>query len=157
MWKRKTITAKAIKKKSQYSTLLILFGNVKATLVIFFKANTQSWPGKIGIAGSQVYLLSQVLFIAIVFQLNQPFFKNEFIIVLKKMIRLIELTTDQKAKYEDKLLLNIHFYYSHWMIQQFLQTQLKTEPTTQSKHLLRVVNLFGNKDTKRRNIVWWKN
>lgn len=63
---------------------------------------------------------------------------------LKDITRLLTLVTEQEKKYEDRLSPHSNFYRRHLMVQQFLQTQLTSQPSQTRRDLsLTVSRAFG--------------
>lgn len=68
--------------------------------------------------------------------------REERILALKEITRLLELLTEQEKKYEDRF--HSNFYCQNVIVQQFIQIQLKTEPSpTKKKISLNIACLFG--------------
>ncbi len=83
--------------------------------------------------------------------------KNDRIEALKDLTRLLELVTEQKKKYEGRLSPHSNFYRRHLMVQQFLQTQLKSQPSHIWRDLsLNVSRAFGQGYPTARNIIQWE-
>lgn len=57
---------------------------------------------------------------------SQQIDREQRIIALKEMTRLVELVTEQGMKYKERLSPHNNFYRRHIMVQQFLQIQLRT-------------------------------
>ena len=80
--------------------------------------------------------------------------KKRQIKALKDLSRLIELVTEQEKKYGDRLSPHSNYYRRHVMVQQFLQTQLKSEPSqTWQDSSLTIACGFGRRYQTGRNIV----
>ena len=63
---------------------------------------------------------------------------------LKDVTRLLTLVTEQEKKYGDRLSPYSNFYRRHLMVQQFLQTQLTSQPSQTRRDLsLTVSRAFG--------------
>ena len=60
---------------------------------------------------------------------KQQHSKNYRIEALKDLTRLLELVIEQEKKYKGRLSPHSNFYRRHLMVQQFLQTQLKSQPS----------------------------
>ena len=87
-------------------------------------------------------------------QPDQLSFKEERVLALQEITRLLEFVTEQEKKYEDKLSLHSNFYRRHVMFQQFLQIQLKTKPSPTWKELsLNIARFFDRGHNTGRNIV----
>lgn len=70
--------------------------------------------------------------------------REERILALKEITRLLELLTEQEKKYEDRFSPHSNFYCQNVIVQQFIQIQLKTEPSpTKKKISLNIACLFG--------------
>lgn len=80
--------------------------------------------------------------------------KEQQIEALNDMPRLIELVTEQEKKYGDRLSPHSNYYQRHVMVQQFLQTQLKSQPSQTRRGLsLTIARGFGRGHQTGRNIV----
>lgn len=85
---------------------------------------------------------------------DQLSLREERILALKEITRLLELLTEQEKKYKDRFSPHSNFYCQHIMVQQFIQIQLKTEPSpTKKKTSLNIARSFGRKYGVGRNIV----
>ena len=83
--------------------------------------------------------------------------KLDRIEALKDLTRLLELVTEQEKKYEGRLSPHSNFYRRYLMAQQFLQTQLKSQPSHIRRDLsLNVSRAFGRGYPTARNIVQWE-
>lgn len=72
--------------------------------------------------------------------------KEQQIEALKDLSRLIELVTEQKKKYRDRLSPNSNYYQRHVMVQQFLQTQIKSQSSQTRRGLsLSIARGFGRR------------
>ena len=60
---------------------------------------------------------------------QQQIEKNQRVEALKDLTRLLNLVTEQEKKYQYKLSPYSNFYRRHLMVQQFLQTQLRSQPS----------------------------
>ncbi len=88
---------------------------------------------------------------------KQEIHKQQQIEALEDLTRLLKLVTEQEKKYEDRLSPHSNFYRRHLMVQQFLQTQLKTQPSQRRRVLaLNVARAFGRSNPTARNIVRWE-
>ena len=77
---------------------------------------------------------------------------------LKDLNRLLELVTEQDKKYGSRLSTHSNFYRRHLMVQQFIQSQLKSQPRPTRRSLsLGVARNFGRGSPTARNIVRWEN
>ena len=86
--------------------------------------------------------------------LQQQTDKNHQIEALKDLTRLLNLVTEQEKKYEYRLSPHSNFYRRHLMVQQFLQTQLKTQPSQTRRDLsLTVSRAFDRGHHTARSIV----
>lgn len=54
-------------------------------------------------------------------------FRKQRVAALKEIARLLELVTEQEKNNEERLSSRNNFYRRHWMVQQFLQIQLKSQ------------------------------
>ena len=73
------------------------------------------------------------------------------------MTRHVELVTEQENKYKERLSPHSNFYRRHVIVQQFLQIQLRTQPSQTRRNLaLSIACSFGRNHTTARNIVQWK-
>ena len=100
------------------------------------------------------YPLSQIPRCCISPHPDQLSLREERILALKEITRLLELLTEQEKKYEDRLSPHSNFYCQHVMVQQFIQIQLKTEPSpTKKKISLNIARSFGRRYGIGRNIV----
>lgn len=73
------------------------------------------------------------------------------------MTRLLTSVTEQEKKYEDRLSPHSNFNRRHLMVQQFLQTQLRSQPSQTRRDLsLTVSQAFGWGHHMARNIVQWE-
>lgn len=76
---------------------------------------------------------------------------------LKDLTRLINLVTEQEKKYKSRLSPHSNYYQRHVMVQQFVQTQLKTQPSQTRRDLsMTIARGFGRGQTTARNIVRWE-
>lgn len=88
---------------------------------------------------------------------KQRIYRDKQVEALKELTRLMELVTEQEKKYEEGLSPHSHFYRRHLMVQQFLQTQLKTQPSQPRRNLSSTVSrAFGRGHPTARNIVQWE-
>lgn len=77
---------------------------------------------------------------------------------LKDLTRLLNLVTEQEKKYQFKLSPHSNFYRRHLMVQQFLQIQLKSQPSQSRRELsLTISRAFGRGHHTSRSIVQWEN
>ena len=80
--------------------------------------------------------------------------ENYRIEALKDLTRLLELVTEQEKKYENRLSPQSNFYRRHLMVQQFLQTQLKLQPSQIQRDLsVTVARAFGQSHHTARSIM----
>ncbi len=88
---------------------------------------------------------------------KQQTHKNQQVETLKDLTRLLTLVTKQEKKYEDRLSPHSNFYRRHLMVQQFLQTQLRSQPSQTRRDLsLPVSRAFVRGHHMARNIVQWE-
>ena len=66
---------------------------------------------------------------------KQQHSKNHRIKALEDLTRLLELVTEQEKKYKGRLSPHSNFYRRHLIVQQFLQTQLKSQPSQTQRDL----------------------
>ena len=78
---------------------------------------------------SAAYSLSEILLGGSPTFSKQEIHKQQQIEALEDLTRLLKLVTEQEKKYKDRLFLYSNFYCRHLMVQQFLQIQLKTQPS----------------------------
>ena len=70
--------------------------------------------------------------------------KNLRVDGLKDLSRLLKLVSEQEKKYRYRLSPHSNFFYRHLMVQQFLQLQLKTQPSPTRRALsIQVAQAFG--------------
>ncbi len=98
---------------------------------MIFQANSQvklKKPGKLQPNDNifSIPLLFQILPGCLPPNSKQQLDKNNRMEALKDLTRLLELITKQKKKYEGRLSPYSNFYRRYLMVQQFIQTQLKT-------------------------------
>lgn len=72
---------------------------------------------------------------------------------LRDLTQLLNLVTEQEKKYKNKLSPHSNYYQRHVMIQQFFQTQLKTQPSRTKRDSLMTIAGFKRGQTTMRNIV----
>lgn len=85
---------------------------------------------------------------------NRQHSKNDRIEALRDLTRLLELVTEQEKKYKGRLSPHSNFYRRHLMVQQFLQTKLKSQPSQIRRDLsLTISRAFGRGYPAARNIV----
>ena len=83
--------------------------------------------------------------------------KNNGMKALKDLTRLVELVTKQEKKYEGRLSPHSNFYRQQLMVQQFFQTQLKTQLSQTRRDLsLTVSHEFGRGHYTACDIVQWE-
>lgn len=86
-----------------------------------------------------------------------PLLLQQQIEALKDLTRLLNLVTEQEKKYEYRLSPHSNFYRQHLMVQQFLQTQLKTQPSQTWRDLSLIVSCaFGRGYHTAQSIVQWE-
>ena len=128
--KRKKKAAKELEKDASKSYNIGALWQRNRDLGRFSQANSQPEQGRDsqsgpGNAENGVYPLSQVpsgctpLF-------QDKFFREQRVVALKRVTRLLELVTEQEKKYEKKLSSHSNFYRRHLMVQQCLQIYLKS-------------------------------
>ena len=104
-----------------------------------------------------LYPLSQVPSGFALPQSSQQMEREKRTVALKNMTRLVELVTKQENKYKKRLSPHSNFYRRHVMVQQFLQIQLRTQPSQTRRNLaLSIARSFGRNYTTARNIVQWE-
>ena len=75
----------------------------------------------------------------------------------KRSDLITNLVAEQEKKYKNKLSPHSNYYQRHVMVQQFFQTQLKTQPSQTRRDLsMTIARGFGRGQTTARNIVQWK-
>lgn len=75
---------------------------------------------------------------------KRQLYRKKQINALKDLTRLVELVTEQEKKYKERLSPHSNFYCCHLMVQQFLRTQLKNQPSQSRRDFsLIVLPLFG--------------
>lgn len=80
--------------------------------------------------------------------------RNQQVEALEDLTRLLRLMTEQEKKYEDRLSPHSNFYRRHLMVQQFLQIQLRTQPSQSRRAFaLTIARSFGRGIPTDRNIV----
>lgn len=88
---------------------------------------------------------------------SQETLKNQRIEALKDLSKLLRLVTEQEKKYETRLSLHSNFYRRHIMVQQFLHSQLSSQPSQRRRNISRnVARSFGRRGPTARNIVRWE-
>lgn len=90
---------------------------------------------------------------------TQQTHRNQQVEALKDITRLLTLVTEQEKKHEDRLSPHCNFYRCHSIVQQFLQTQLTSQPSQTRRDLsLTVSRAFGRgHHTARSIVVQWEN
>lgn len=69
----------------------------------------------------------------------------------------MEFVTEQEKKYQEKLSPHSNFYCHYFIIQKFLQIQLKNQPSLSRRNLsLTILHGFGQGLPTGHNIVQWK-
>ena len=126
------------------------------------RANTPSRPGKSsksqpGDDVNQLYPLSRVPSGVSPSLSEQELLRIQRIEALKDLSRLIDLVTEQENKYGSRLSPYNDVYRRHIMVQQFLQTQLKSQPSQTRRALsLTIARGFGKGHVTGRNIMRWE-
>lgn len=88
---------------------------------------------------------------------NQETLKIQRTEALKDLNKLLKLVTEQDKKYGTKLSPHSNFYRQHIMVQQFLQSQLTSQPNQRRKTLsLNIARAFGRGRPTAHNIVRWE-
>lgn len=59
---------------------------------------------------------------------------------MKELIKLMKLVTEQEKKYEEGLSLHSNFYCYYLIVQQFFQTQLKTQLSQSCRDLFLTIS-----------------
>ena len=88
---------------------------------------------------------------------SQETLKNQRIEALKDLNKLLRLVTEQEKKYETRLSPHSNFYRRQIMVQQFLQSQLSSQPSQRRQNISRnLAQSFGRGRPTARNIVRWE-
>ena len=88
---------------------------------------------------------------------NQETLKSQRTEALKDLNKLLKLVTEQDKKYHTRLSPPSNYYRRHIMVQQFLQSQLTSQPSQRCRNLsLNVARGFGRGNPTARNIVRWE-
>lgn len=75
---------------------------------------------------------------------KQQIYREKQIVALKELTRLMELVTEQEKKYRERLSPHSNFFQYHFMVQQFLHTQLKKQSSQSRRDLaLTISRGFG--------------
>ena len=83
--------------------------------------------------------------------------KSQQIKALDDLNRLLKLVTEQEKKYGTRLSPHSNYYRRHVMVQQFLQSQLNSQPSPTRRTLsLNVAQAFGRSSPTARLIVQWE-
>ena len=98
--------------------------------------------------------LSEIPFGSAPFLSKQQIQRNERLAALKDMSRLLQLVIEQEKKYGNRLSPHNNFYRRQMMVEQFIQSQLKTKPCPTRQLLsLTVACVFCRDQTTTCNIV----
>lgn len=157
--KRKKNVAKTLEKEASKCYNIGALWQRNHDLGLISQANIQSELDKSTKSGIDedkniVYPLSQVPPSGGTSQPNQLSYKEERVLALQEITRLLELVTEQEKKYEYRLSPHSNFYRRHVMVPQFLQIQLKTKPSpTWGGLLLNIAHSFGKGHGTGQNIV----
>lgn len=160
--KRNKKAAKELEKEALKSYNIGALWQRDRDLALFSRASTQSEQRKgselgPGNSGNGVYPLSQVPPGCTPLSQEESS-REQRVIALKEITRLLELVTEQEKKYEERLSPHGNFYQRHLMVQQFLQIQLRTQPSQIRRSLsLSIAHSFGRDYGTQRNIVQWEN
>ena len=160
--KRKKKAAKELEKEASKSYDIGALWQRNRNLGLFSQASTQSEQGEgsescSGNSENRVYPLSQVPSGCTPLSQEESF-REQRVIALKEITRLLELVIEQEKKYEKRLSPHGNFYRRHLMVQQFLQIQLRTQPSQTRRALsLSIAHSFGRGYGTQRNIVRWEN
>lgn len=88
---------------------------------------------------------------------KQQTFKSQRTEALKDLNKLLKLVTEQEKKYGTRLSPHSNYYRRHTMVQQFLQSQLTSQPRpTRHALSLNVARAFGRSSPTARLIVQWE-
>ena len=123
--KRKKKATKELEKEASKSYNIGTLWQRNCNLGLFSQASTQSEQGEglescLGNSENKVYLLSQVPSGCTLLSQEESF-REQRVIALKEITRLLELVTEQEKKYEERLSPHGNFYRQHLMLQQFFQ------------------------------------
>ncbi len=129
--------------------------NSEAISPVGLAETSESQPSDVG---NSVCLLSEIPRGFAPFLSKQQIHRNQCLAALKDMSRLLQLVTEQEKKYGDRLSPHSNFYRRHMMVQQFIQSQLRTKPSPTRQSLsLTIACAFGRGQTTARNILRWGN
>lgn len=88
---------------------------------------------------------------------KQQIYREKQIVALKELTRLMELVTEQEKKYRERLSPHSNFFQYHFMVQQFLHTQLKKQSSQSRRDLaLTISRGFGRGFHTAHSIVQWE-